>query len=124
MDVDYEQLMAKKRDMIVETKELRDMLPGAKACSSEEAVLIRSEPYLGVGCDLRNLGKLDKALKNEINTEECLILCTAEVSVTYMDVDAADALIKWASSLPNGQCDSMAHKTDSADAINSKILSS
>jgi len=30
------------------------------------------------------------------------VLFTAEVSITYMDVGAADALINWASNLPEG----------------------
>lgn len=30
------------------------------------------------------------------------ILCTAEVAVTYMDVEAADSLIAWASQYDDG----------------------
>jgi tRNA wybutosine-synthesizing protein 4 len=30
------------------------------------------------------------------------VLFTAEVSITYMDVGAADALINWAAKLPKG----------------------
>ena len=64
-------------------------------------VFLRSDEYLTVGCDLEELTWLNKFLE----TEELLnadILFTAEVSVTYMRTEPANALISWAASLPNG----------------------
>ncbi|KAL9008231.1 MAG: hypothetical protein Q9180_009521, partial [Flavoplaca navasiana] len=51
---------------------------------------------MGVGCDLRDIARLDKTLEEELQIRGCLVLCSAEVSITYMDVNAADALITWA----------------------------
>ena len=52
---------------------------------------------MALGCDLANVNKLSEALENEIDLESCLILFIAEVSVTYMEVAAADSLIRWTS---------------------------
>ena len=64
-------------------------------------VRIRSDEYLAIGCDLEQLDWLNALFEKEgiLNYE---ILFTAEVSVTYMRTEAANALIKWAGSLPNG----------------------
>ncbi|KKA22250.1 Leucine carboxyl methyltransferase family [Rasamsonia emersonii CBS 393.64] len=59
--------------------------------------------YIGIGCDLKNLKKLEEALKSEIGTSPSSILCIAEVSLTYMDVESADALISWIPTLGEGQ---------------------
>lgn len=52
---------------------------------------------MALGCDLADINKLSEFLENETDLESSLILCIAEVSVTYMDVAAADSLIRWAS---------------------------
>ena len=52
---------------------------------------------MALGCDLADVNRLSKALENEFDLERCLILCIAEVSVTYMEVAAADSLIRWTS---------------------------
>ena len=49
-----------------------------------------------MGCDLADTGKLDKLLGTLVDFSTCLVLCTAEVSITYMDIHAADSLIAWA----------------------------
>jgi tRNA wybutosine-synthesizing protein 4 len=66
-------------------------------------VVLHSDKYVQLGCDLRDLPRLSVALSSVVDIQECLILFVAEVSITYMDLKAADELIKWASTLPNGK---------------------
>jgi len=65
-------------------------------------VLLRSDQYLQLGCDLRDLPHLESSLAKAIDIHNCLVLFTAEVSITYMDLQSADALIRWTGSLPEG----------------------
>ncbi len=94
--------MAKKCEVIWQTAELYGLLANASKANDQD-VLLRSDHYLAVGCDLRNLELLDGILSRELVTNNSIILCTAEVSITYMDVEAADAVIEWASRFDDGQ---------------------
>ncbi|KAI9724027.1 MAG: hypothetical protein M1812_000745 [Candelaria pacifica] len=98
IDVDYKQLMARKCEVVWQTAELYELLTSATRASDQD-VLLRSDRYLAVGCDLKDLGALDRILAQELDMTSCIILCTAEVSITYMDVEAADAVIAWASQI-------------------------
>ena len=101
IDVDYMSLMEKKCDVVRNTIELNAMLTNLSIPESGK-VLLRSDQYLQMGCDLRDVSELSSVLASAVDLEKCLILFTAEVSITYMDVEASDALIKWASKLPDG----------------------
>lgn len=94
-------LMEKKRDVVKSTPELKCMLSNVRFPESGR-VLLQSDQYLQVGCDLRELSELSAVLTSAVDIEKCLILCTAEVSITYMKVEAADALVKWTSELLDG----------------------
>jgi len=94
--------MIKKRDMVKATVELNSSLTNL-LCSDGDDLLLRSDQYVQVGCDLRDIPALSRALSRIANLDDCVILFTAEVSVTYMKLEAADALIKWAGSLPEGK---------------------
>ncbi|KAL8778910.1 MAG: hypothetical protein Q9213_007183 [Squamulea squamosa] len=72
-----------------------------KDAGSSSPIMMRSDQYVAVGCDLRDIARLSKVFDGELQIGSCLVLCTAEVSITYMDVDAADALIKWAAQYDN-----------------------
>lgn len=100
VDIDYKDLMIKKRDMVSSTKELNELLSNVEFLGGD--VLLRCDQYLQLGCDLRDLEHLNQTLKSVVDVEKCLILLTAEVSITYMDTESADALIEWASRLPDG----------------------
>lgn len=63
----------------------------------------RAGQYVTVGCDLRNLSELGNILQDEVQARDCAILFIAEVSVAYMDVESADAVIAWASSFDDGE---------------------
>jgi hypothetical protein len=63
----------------------------------------RVSRYLQLGCDLRDLDALESILLSAVNLEESQILFVAEVSITYMDCQAADALIRWAGKLSHSE---------------------
>lgn len=96
VDVDFPELIAKKRDIIVDTPQLSELLGSYHIPEDCSGTYLRSQYYSAWGCDLTDTSKLDALLSNEINLSETLVLCTAEVSVTYMDVKSADTLIQWA----------------------------
>ncbi|KAL8732477.1 MAG: hypothetical protein Q9166_002691 [cf. Caloplaca sp. 2 TL-2023] len=96
IDVDYPELMSTKRDVILETHEMKDLVGCIQSNGQEDSpTVIRSDHYVGVGCDLGDIAQLNNALGKELRLGSCLVLCIAEVSITYMDVDEADALISW-----------------------------
>ena len=96
MDVDYPDLVEKKCDIISETSQLRDLLDPYDRPLNPRGLTLRSKNYLAIGCDLADVARLDMLLAIEAQMSNCLVLCTAEVSITYMDTNAADALIRWA----------------------------
>lgn len=100
VDIDYPELMAKKRDVVQSTAALNSMLANIKNLPGGK-ILFRSDEYIQLGCDLRDLNGLEKVLSSVVDIHQSLILFTAEVSITYMDLPAADALIKWAATLPH-----------------------
>ncbi|MCJ1403549.1 tRNA methyltransferase ppm2 [Xylographa trunciseda] len=99
VDVDYPSLIASKAAIIKEKDELRSLLEKIMDSKNPKAVPLRSEHYMAVGCDLRNVDQLDKILRAEVPLQKCKILVVAEVSITYMDLDAADAIVKYAAGL-------------------------
>lgn len=82
--------------MISRTPELRDLLNLPSEPPKEDVFLLRSKHYVAVSCDLGDTKALNEALKNVVDLRKCLIICIAEVSMTYMDVTAADSLLRWA----------------------------
>lgn len=103
VDVDYEKLMVNKKSAIQRTEEITVLLNNVEILHDDSPVQLRSDQYLAIGCDLKNLHKLDATLKMEVLPPRCSVLCLAEVSLTYMDVKSADAVVSWASKLSSGQ---------------------
>jgi len=103
VDVDYPQLIGRKRDRTLTNDLLRDALLKTNLRSSKPPVYLRSDQYMALGCDLRDLGTLERVLRDEFDLASSSILFVGEVSVTYMPVPEADALIRWASTLPDGE---------------------
>ncbi|RKF59928.1 tRNA wybutosine-synthesizing protein 4 [Golovinomyces cichoracearum] len=98
VDIDHRDLIIRKRKIIQETPDLNSMLNNIEV--TEGHILLRSDQYLLVGCDLRCLYQLSEILSDIVNAQDALILFIAEVSITYMDVKNADNLIEWASKFP------------------------
>ncbi|KAL8965063.1 MAG: hypothetical protein Q9197_006689 [Variospora fuerteventurae] len=91
--------MARKKEVIMQNQELERLINPLHTEKKHPGILLRSANYLAVGCDLGDVSILSSILDQELALSNCLVLCVAEVSLTYMDVRAADALIKWAAGL-------------------------
>ncbi|KAL2069793.1 hypothetical protein VTL71DRAFT_14472 [Oculimacula yallundae] len=101
IDIDYRDLMLKKRTVVQNTSELNSMLTGINI--AENDILFKSDQYIQLGCDLRDLQALERVLGSVVDVENSTLLFTAEVSITYMNVEASDSLIQWASKLPEAR---------------------
>ncbi|KAI9744955.1 MAG: tRNA methyltransferase ppm2 [Claussenomyces sp. TS43310] len=101
IDVDYKDLMLKKRMIVQQTPELHGQLTGMKTSDSE--VLLHSDPYIQLGCDLRDVSSLSRALSSVVDLETSLVLLISEVAITYINIEAANTLIGWAATLPHGE---------------------
>ncbi|KAF4490376.1 Leucine carboxyl methyltransferase 2 [Fusarium agapanthi] len=101
IDVDYPDLMLKKRAIVLGTPQLHELLGDSPAISEKvtDQILLRSDKYCQIGCDLRELESLRNCLESFLSLAECSVLFVAEVSITYMDTFSADALVQWASSI-------------------------
>ncbi|KAK2927506.1 JmjC domain [Fusarium oxysporum f. sp. vasinfectum] len=107
IDVDYPDLMLKKRAIVLGTPQLHELLGDSPAISEKvtDQILLRSDKYCQIGCDLRELESLRNCLESFLNLAECSVLFVAEVSITYMDTFSADALpssVFWNRFSPHG----------------------
>jgi tRNA wybutosine-synthesizing protein 4 len=101
IDIDFKELMLSKREIILNTPKMKDLLSNPTV-PVENDVLLDSEEYAAIGCDLRNLKRLERLMKTVVDIDQCLVLCIAEVSITYMSVDDSDSLIAWTTTLSPG----------------------
>ncbi|TGO61403.1 hypothetical protein BOTNAR_0129g00140 [Botryotinia narcissicola] len=102
IDIDYKDLMIKKQTVVQNAPELNSMLTNLNIIQNGD-ILLSSDQYLQLGCDLRDLKRLEETISKVVDIEKCSFLFTAEVSITYMPTEAADALIQWANKLPNAR---------------------
>lgn len=91
--------MLKKRKTVLETEELKLDLTGCEIPSGESKVLLKSDRYAQIGCDLRQLDAIRAAIGELVDIDASSFLFVAEVSITYMETQPADAIIQWASDL-------------------------
>ncbi|AEO63730.1 uncharacterized protein THITE_2124154 [Thermothielavioides terrestris NRRL 8126] len=101
VDVDFPDLMERKRQTVLGTPELLRAFTGVRAPETVvKPVVFESDQYVQIGCDLRDLKTLQQGLAAAIgDLAECEFIFVAEVSITYMDTDGADEVIRWASSV-------------------------
>lgn len=104
VDVDYPQLIARRRDKILADEVLRNALFEGNMRSAQAPVYIRSDRYLALGCNLKDLKTLERLLRSELDASRASFMFVAEVSITYMPTADADAVIRWASTLEDGTC--------------------
>jgi tRNA wybutosine-synthesizing protein 4 len=64
--------MLRKRDVVQGNPELHSMLSNIDVSDGE--VLFRSEQYLQIGCDLRDLPALDAILASAVDIENCRLI--------------------------------------------------
>ncbi|KAK6064815.1 leucine carboxyl methyltransferase [Seiridium cupressi] len=98
IDIDFPDLMHKKSRVIQETQELKSALTNMRV-SEDPLVLLESDQYVQMGCDLRDLDSIQQSLSKLVDVNESEFIFVAEVSITYMETAAADAVIRWAASL-------------------------
>lgn len=96
IDIDFPDLLAKKRQIVRATPELNSALTNV-VYPEKGPVLLKSDQYVQIGCDLRQLDEIDKALATVLDVSQHRFLFVAEVSITYMETRGADAVIGWAS---------------------------
>ncbi|KAK7747003.1 tRNA methyltransferase ppm2 [Diatrype stigma] len=99
VDVDFPDLMKKKCRVVQETPELLALLSGIRSTTAEGHLVFQSDQYVQVGCDLRALSSIEQSLSTLLSLPDSEFFFVAEVSITYMETEAADSVIKWASSL-------------------------
>ncbi|KAI1300753.1 leucine carboxyl methyltransferase [Xylaria venustula] len=104
VDIDFPDLMSKKRTIVLNTPELSSVFEPLDT-KVDEHVLLKSNMYSQIGCDLRNTAVLEKALSTclDLNLSDCTFMFVAEVSITYMETLGADGVIKWAGSLSQAE---------------------
>lgn len=100
VDVDYPILMQNKCGIIDKTEQLHGLLENFYRTSNDDGVLGAGNPYLAVGCDLRDVNLLKHTLQDavEIEDDSVAILFVAEVSIAYMEPDASQTVLEWAAS--------------------------
>lgn len=102
VDVDFPDLMRKKCRVVQETPELLALLSGVGSTTGQGHLVFQSDQYVQIGCDLRDLSSIEQSLSTLLSLPDSEFLFVAEVSITYMETEAADSVIKWASSLGHG----------------------
>lgn len=102
VDIDCLEVMAPKCEIVKRTPELIAPLTALEFPENSH-VLLRSDQYCQVACDLRHLTEIDKALLQVIDIHGSEILFIAEVSMAHMEVEAADALIHWAGAIGDAE---------------------
>lgn len=104
VDMDYRQLILKKCEVIRATKQLHEVIADFEMPTNPKDVILKSEKYYALACDLQKIQDLDHALRKLVDPrDDVSILYIAEVSMTYMDATAANTLIKWASGFAPGR---------------------
>lgn len=118
VDVDFPILMQNKCGIIDKTERLSGLLSQFARTTNEDGVLGAGEPYVAIGCDLRDIDKLKAVLQENLEIEDvdCAILFVAEVSIAYMEREASQAIIEWAATYQDVRfCLLEQHLPDGAD---------
>ncbi|RMZ88369.1 hypothetical protein DV736_g4403, partial [Chaetothyriales sp. CBS 134916] len=95
IDVDYDALMESKRDIVINTPELSNLFTVRDPPRPRSGILYHSDQYSILGCDLKNLKRLKDLVTAVVDVDQCVVLCVAEVSITYMATPDADAVLSW-----------------------------
>jgi tRNA wybutosine-synthesizing protein 4 len=103
VDVDYPDLISRKSRIVERERACKEAM-GSKWHVSRRLgrAELESDWYRMVGCDLGDLQSLDDALAEILLASES-VLFIAEVSITYMPCQKADALVQWAAKFKNGR---------------------
>lgn len=102
VDVDYETLIRQKVQIIKQNPELLCLLGDVDSTKRDEITILHAEKYLAVACDLADSRPLQDLLAKEFDSEVSFFIIS-EVSITYMPVGTADAILSWTSRLKSGR---------------------
>ncbi|KAK1459164.1 leucine carboxyl methyltransferase [Colletotrichum melonis] len=102
LDVDYPDLIQKKRQIVLETPELQDLM-GTWEVNDGSPIVLKSQKYCQVGCNLQQLSVLQSCLDTLFDVPNTEFLFVAEVSITYMDTKGANGVIEWAATVGNAE---------------------
>jgi tRNA wybutosine-synthesizing protein 4 len=103
VDIDYPGLIHLKAAIVKREQVFKDALGDRWHVTEKDGrAELESDWYRMVGCDLGDLQGLDKALTDILNSSES-VLFIAEVSITYMPFQKADALLEWAAKFKKGR---------------------
>jgi tRNA wybutosine-synthesizing protein 4 len=105
IDVDYRDLLEKKLAVLTKDATFAPFLPTPDhmATSTHDPILFKSTSYCAIAIDLGHIDTLRRIFTDLFSLESLDILFIAEVSITYMPLDAANCLLEWASSFENGE---------------------
>jgi tRNA wybutosine-synthesizing protein 4 len=105
VDVDFPDLIERKRRTVMDTPELVGAFSGVRERGElVKPVVFQSDHYVQIGCDLRELKVLQQGLESVLGDfTQCEFIFVAEVSITYMETEGADEVIRWASTLGDGE---------------------
>lgn len=103
VDVDYPQLIQKKVHVVKKNHIYSDLLTQPSSGEAHSSILLNDGRYCAVGCDLGDTKALDHIFRTELHLNESSILFIGEVSVVYMEVKAADELIKLCATFNDGE---------------------
>ena len=103
VDIDYPSIMLEKCKIIRRTPDLNELLYNVKNNTDNDMVLLSSENYMAIGCDLADVTSLQETVKSVLGSGH-IYFFLAEVSTTYMSPDAANTIVSWASSFHPCKC--------------------
>ena len=98
VDIDFSDSMAVKCKVVEKTPELHQPLTNLQF-PKDPLIILTSDEYTQIACDLRRLQDISNVLLRLFDPASCEFFFVAEVSIAYMDVTSADALIRWAGTL-------------------------
>lgn len=103
-DFDYPELVQRKLAMINDSQEILDVI-GPKINWAEDAkeagVILSTETYTLVGCDLKNFPLYKKQLHSLLRGKDGPVVFIAEVSLAYMKPELANAIVEILARLAN-----------------------
>jgi tRNA wybutosine-synthesizing protein 4 len=90
---------------VARTPELLGAFTGVREAQKLlKPVVFESDQYAQLGCDLRDLKTVQQGLVEVVGElAECEFIFVAEVSITYMETEGADEVIRWASTVGQGR---------------------
>lgn len=103
-DFDYPELVQKKMGLINASNEILNVIGPLKEWTEEAkqmGVIMATEVYTLVGCDLNNCELYKKQLNTLLKSNESPVIFIAEVSLAYMKPEYANPVIEILSLLPN-----------------------